>query len=471
MRELCTGLLVLVASCGGGGTTESPSDASSGLDSRGPTFDAPVAGDGSPGSTCQPPANLGRGVAWVRANPMMIAGLSVAMGAPSSGSVAEYFDDFHATAVHTWENGLPTEIAGWNAAAHPAFRYVSWVNVDGTSVANNMLLGGADALPGRIGYQIGDEPADADALAAIVDGAAAVKSADPDGLRIINLNDSDGANALRTEAVQQPDVDVLSYDHYTWGTGAHDGLASTRAAALAAGKPYWRYAKSFYYKSDSPEGTESDLRWDAFVGAVYGFTGLSWFVYSIDASNQDLAPLFYATGGDLAATKTSQWASAAALNAQLGYLGRTLALLQSTDVRYVAKYVNVSGLDDWSGGAGGDPYLKTITLGGSADALVGTFRDDCGETYVMIQNQAHGSADFPNKSTSAKTFMLAFDFAGATDPSLDRTALQSLDLATGDVVDIALTSTGATTASVELSLPAGGIMLFKYKTSRAFASQ
>jgi hypothetical protein len=462
-------LLVLVTGCGGGATATTSDAATS--DGAGSNNDAVVGADapGTPG--CEAPANLGRGAAWVRANPMMISGISVAMGAPSAAAVDAYFDDFHATAVHTWENGLPSEIAGWRAANHSQFRYVSWVNVDGTSVANGDVLGGTDPLPGRIGYQIGDEPGDMDALDAIVAGAQAVKAADPDGLRIINLNDSDAANALRTPAAQHPEFDVLSYDHYSWGTGAHDGLASTRAAAIAAGKPYWRYAKSFYYKDDSPEGTESDLRWDAFVGAVYGFTGYTWFVYSIEAGSEDLAPLLFASGGDFGGTRTAQWTMAAGINAQLQRLGRTLAVLRSTDVRYVAKYVNVSGLDGWSAGAGGDPYLQDVSLGGSADALVGTFRDDCDEPYVMVQNQAHDGADFPNNSTSAKTFVLDFDFAGATDPSLDRSALASLDLSTGTVVDIPLTSTGASTASVELSLPAGGVVLFKYKTSHGFASQ
>src|SRR5690606_31265849 len=59
---------------------------------------------------CEAPKDLGRGVAWVRANPMMIAGLSVVMGAPASAAVTEYFDGFHATAPHVWENGLPAEI-------------------------------------------------------------------------------------------------------------------------------------------------------------------------------------------------------------------------------------------------------------------------------------------------------------------------------------------------------------------------
>lgn len=467
MRVLSASLFAALAACGSSPSTTSPDGA---LADAPPadahtTTDAP--GADAPNDQCPAPASLTRGLAWVRDHPMMIAGLSVAMGAPSTAAVDAYFDDFHASAVHTWESGLPAEIAGWGAAQRADFRYVSWVHLDGTSVANNMLLGGAAPLTGRIGYQLGDEPQDQASFNAIAAGAAAVKAADPDGLRIINLNDSNAANSLRTQAAQHADFDVLSYDHYTWGTGAHGGLASTRSAALAAGKPYWRYMKAFYYKDDQPEGAESDLRWDAFVGAVYGFTGYTWFVYSIEANNQDLAPLLYTAGGDFAGAKTAQWAQAATINQQLARLGKTLVRLRSTDVRYVAKIINLSGLPAWSAGAGGEPYLTTVS-GSSADVLVGTFRDDCDEPYVMVQNQAHAHGDIPNNSSSDKTITLAFDFAGA---SLDQTALASLDLATGAIVDLPLTSTGATTAKLDVTLPAGGVVLFKYKTGRAFASQ
>jgi hypothetical protein len=418
---------------------------------------------------CAMPANLGRGLSWVRSQPMMIAGLSVAMGAPSSAAVGEYFDTFHANTVHTWENGLPTEIAGWAAANHAGFRYISWVGPDGKSVANAQMLGGVAPMTGRIGYQIGDEPTDMTTFNAMVAGATAVGTADPDALRIINLNDSSAANSLRTMAAQSTAFDILSYDHYEWGTGAHEGLMSTRTAALAAGKPYWRYVKSFYYKSDSAEGDASDMRWDALVGAVYGFTGATWFVYSIEAGSVDLAPLLFAAGGDFAGTKTARYAEAAAANVMLEHVGKVITQLHSTDVRYVAKIVNTSGLEAWAKGAGGDPFLSSISLGSQADALVGTFRDDCDEAYVMLQNQAHDGADFPNSSSTAKSFTLNFDFTGATDPSLDKTALLSLDPETGTVSSVALTSTGTNTAKLTVSLPAGGVVFVKYKTARSFA--
>jgi hypothetical protein len=402
---------------------------------------------------------------------MMVSGLAVVMGSPPSPAVNDYFDVFHANAVHLWQTGLPTEVAGWSAPNHAGFRYVAWVDADGKSSANGLLLGGAAPLPGRIGYQIGDEPLDGPSLDKIAAGAAAVKAADPAGLRIINLNDSSQADALRMQAVQLADFDVLSYDHYSWGTKACNGLMKVRTAAQAAGKPYWRYMKSFHYKTDPAAGAESDLRWDALVGAVYGFTGYSWFVYSVPADSNDLAPLLFGVGGDFAATKTAQYSTAATLNIQLAHLGRALTRLRSVDVRYVAAVpiLKPSGVEAWAIGAGKDPYLSAVSTSDSRDLLVGHFRDDCDEPYVMVQNQAHAGGDFPNNGTGAATVTLKFDFSASTDASLDTTSISAFDATSGAVVPRALTATGAKTAQIAVTLAPGDVVFFKYANARGFS--
>jgi hypothetical protein len=433
--------------------------------------DAGDAGDAFAPTSCAAPAGLGRGLTWVRANPMMISGLSVVMGSASGAAVSDYFDVFHATAVHLWQTGIPTEIGTWAAASHAGFRYVSWVDADGKSSANGQVLGGMAPLPGRIGYQIGDEPLDVPSLNQMAAGAAAVKAVDPVGLRNINLNDSNEADALRTQAAGLADFDVLSYDHYSWGTKACSGLMKVRTAAQAAGKPYWRYMKSFHYKSDSPEGAESDLRWDAFVGAVYGFTGYTWFVYSVDGASPDLAPLLFSAGGDYAATKTSQYSIAATVNRELAQLGRTLTRLRSVDVSYVpvVGLLTPSGVAAWAAGAGGDPYLSGVATADGHDLLVGHFVDDCGEPYVMVQNQAHSGGDFPNASSGSANVTLTFDFSTSTDATLDATAISALDLTTGKATPRALTPTGAKTAKITANVAAGDVLFFKYANGRPFS--
>ena len=81
---------------------------------------------------------------------------------------------------------------------------------------------------------------------------------------------------------------------------------------------------------------------------------------------------------------------------------------------------------------------------------------------IKVQNGA---------ATFAFNFKLDFDFSGATDASLDRSAVQVLDPVTNTIGVRALTSTGANTATLNLLLPAGGGVLLKYKNGRPFARQ
>jgi hypothetical protein len=421
-------------------------------------------------ATCSVPGNLSRGRAWTRANPLFVSALTVAMGPPPSSAVDDYSDAFHASAVHTWADGLATAIPGWAAAGRPDFRYVSWVQADGTCTSNGLLLGGAAPLPGRIGYQIGDEPADLAGVQAMAAGAAAVRSADPQALIILNLTlDIADADNVLAQAAELADVDVLSIDFYNYKKAAYEKAGKLRAAALANNKAWWRYADGFHYTTETDPATEADLRWDAYLGPVYGFTGHTWFIYQIDPSNPDLRPLFFEQVGDFSSPRTTQFGWAAKLNTELASLGRSLSLLRSVEVRYAPgiPLVLPSGTTAWAAGAGGEPYLKTIAAtGGVRDAVVGLFRDDCDEPYVMIQNVAHPGADFPNQSAQPGGFKLGFDFSKSTDPSLDTSAVLVLDPTTGQVASRSLSS-----GSLDLTIPAGGAVLFKYQNARPFVSQ
>jgi hypothetical protein len=425
------------------------------------------------GTVCVPPTSLSRGVAWVRANAPFVTALNVSMGAPTTAAVNDYYDTFHATATHLWATGLPTEAAGWSAAGHAGFRYVSWVMADGTSASNGMLLGGAAPLPGRIGYQISDEPPDMPTLMTLLATAHTVRMTDPDALTIINVADGTSIDPLRPVALASADVDIISFDHYTYSKKAYPSMAKVRTDALAAGKPYWRYASAYYDPSSSPNTTATDMRWDAFVGAVFGFSGTTWFIYDIEPTNPGLAPIIFQTKGDFAATKTDFYTTAANLNAELVLLGKTTALLRSVDVRYVSAIAFLNpGLPEWAKGAGNDPYLDKIgpAAGAFVDLDVGFFRDDCDEPYVILQNAAHPGAEFPNSSDQPSTFHLEFDFSSSTDSTLDTSALLGLDLATGSSKAIALSGTG-TTRTVDLSIAAGDVVVWKYKNARPIVRQ
>ncbi len=404
---------------------------------------------------------------------MFISALSVVMGAPPATAVTEYFDAFHATGAHLWQTGLPVEIDGWLDAGHPGFRYVTWVDQNGNSSANGQRLGGVAPRAGRIGYQIGDEPLDFAQLQTMQSGGAAALLADPSGLTILNLSPDGAKGPLATQGAAMPQFDVLSVDDYTYRRGAYQSLSGLRTAALANGKPYWRYLDGFRFTTQTDNSTESDYRWDAYVGATWGYTGHTWFIYQIDPGNPDLVPSFFTTKGVYGSARTAQFQWAATLNQQLASLGRTLSLLRSTDVRYVASLVQPAGTTAFTRGAGGDPYLTRVAppSGTFADVALGFFVDDCGEHYLMVQSQRHQDADFPNSSQASTTFKVELDFAGAIDSTLDRTAVMVLDPVTDVIAPRALTSTGASTATLDLVLPAGGGVLLKYKNGRPFARQ
>ncbi|MEW5909517.1 MAG: hypothetical protein AB1659_06945, partial [Thermodesulfobacteriota bacterium] len=226
-----------------------------------------------PDSGWNPPP-MTRGLLWVRKNGMFISGLTVSMGSPPAFYVNDYFSNFGATAVHLWETGLPNEMNGWAAAGHPNFRFVSWVRPDGTSPATGTLIGGYPAnAAGRIGYQIGDEPRSMQEFLSYDTGFKAIRAYDPNALLILNFSFlAPDVNQMLEHYGQYMDGDVVCYDAYTWTNSSYQHLADFRRAALKYNKPYWRYLFSYY--SDRRENiAESDLRWEAFIGLVYGYTG------------------------------------------------------------------------------------------------------------------------------------------------------------------------------------------------------
>jgi len=448
-----------------------------GASADGPVPDGPVPDMSQPPDGGAPdaiPPPLSRGMKWVRQNPMFISGLTVTMGAPTAAAVSDYFSVFKATAVHLWQKGLPTAMDGWRLHGGATTRWVSWLKDDGTSIDGNKVIGGYPAgVPGRIGYQIGDEPPDMAHLKQIEVGVNAARGVDPDALVYVNF--SYKANDIQQQLTYyaQMDADVVSYDSYTQGNKAYYRLDMFRQAGLKQGRPYWRYINAYF---DKPPGgktiTESDMRWDAFSGLVYGYTGHTWFLYQIYNNNQ-LSPAFFDAGDSFAAAKTFRYALAAQINQELLNLGRCITQLTSTDVRYTPSVplLTPQGTKPWQVGAGGDPYLVGLAPAPGQlllDILVGFFVDDKGERYVMVQNVRHESGSWPIDNDNNGTFRLTFDF-GKAPSGLDQTQVLGLDRVTGKVQALALTPLSGGKAQLDVTLAAGNPVLFKYATGVPFA--
>lgn len=448
----------------GGGTADG---GGAGETSGGAAGSSGTAGSTATGGATGAPANLPKGLAWVRKNRMFVSALTPSMGAPSQAAVSDYFGAFHCTDIHLWEDSLPGEMDAWRALAPPGHRFLSWLHADGTNVNNGKVLGGYAPSPARVGYQVGDEPMSMAALKEIEAGAVKVHLADAEALVVVNFSYSAGDwDAQLDYLVAKGFADVISYDYYSQSSSTYEKLAGIRDIGLKAKLPYWRYLQSYVPDGDEPLD-ESDLRWDAMAGLVFGYTGHTWFVYQISAAHQ-LTPAFFTQTGNFAAAKTPQFAWAGQINQELRQLGRAVTQLTSIDVRYVSKLLTPKGLKPWAPGAGGDAYLVGIEATGAVpwqDGLVGLFTDDQGERYVMLQNPNHANGSFPTKSTAAATFVLSFDFSKAP-PTLDPTRLQRLDKLSGTVHELPV-SAGKT----QLTLPPGDAALLKYKTQAPFALQ
>ncbi len=433
-----------------------------------------------------PAAELSRGWQWVRNNPMFISGL-VTMDAPPADFVDIYFDDFNATAAHLWADGLPWQMDTWAAAENSQFRFVSWLDDDGTSLANGELIGGylADSSA-RIGYQVGDEPGFGcpslqcalDDIKAMQAGIDAVRSADPQALIYLNFEMKDYAEELITYYGQYMDGDIISYDNYSQDAEAYEALETFRAAGLKYNKPYWRYIKSFYFDDGSHSSlSESDLRWDAFSGLVYGYTGHSWFTYNT-GEHPVVNPALFIREADFDAGTTELWYVAAQINKEMQNLGRSMTQLTSTDVRYIPKFKLLQPFKttDWSYGAGGDSYIEDIKPKNNyalLDISVGFFADDSGEIYFMLQNVSHEHGyyeDIPLNKTGKEKIRVSFDFSTAPE-NISRSSLLSLNKLTGEVETLPMSSVDGNESYIDIKLEAGDPILLKYDTGAPFAMQ
>jgi len=429
-------------------------------------------------ATPDPLAGLSRGMRWIRTNPMFISGLVVSMQAPNPAIVQEYFDDFGATALHTWGQGLPHRVQGWRAAGHSDFSFLSWVQDDGTSIDGGLVVGGVPAGQGdRIGYQVGDEPRNMADLQALEPGVGAVRSADPDALVVVNFgNPEQGTDLLDLleYAAGSMDIDVISYDWYGYDySTTYERLAIHRQVALDHGLPYWRYLHSYQDLGASDWPEESDMRWNALSGVVYGYTGHTWFVYQSAAPPHQVVSALFDQPGTWTSAATQRFAIAAELNAELEVLGEVLPWLTSTEVRYTpgVSLYSPAGTSPWSPGAGGDPYLASVQPVGTApwevqDVLIGFFVDDYGSRYVALQNPTHASADWPVMMSSSSSFELSFDFSSAP-AGFDTSHLMVLDHHLDAVRQAPLSVVGGQ-HGLSITLDAGDLVFFKYADGLPF---
>jgi hypothetical protein len=412
-------------------------------------------------------SGLSDGQFWVRTNPLLITSLSASMGTPPTNVVNDFYDAFGASATMLWQDG-PAEVPGWQPSGSPN-PFITWLRADGTSAVWNPFLSafestgqvigglGADP-PGRVAYQVGDEAGSITALAHIQTGIEAVRAADPNALVYTNLSFYvTDPPAVLDYWQTNVDADVLMMSDYFFNALQYTSMEAMRSRALAKGVPFWKYINA-YIGAESDFAlihTESDLRWQAMVGLVYGFTGFSWFLYqAADGPKHPTATQYGGSAlfdevGNWSASKTGQWQVVADVNKELANLGRTMTQLQSTEVRFIkadhplARQPPLS--TPWSVRAGGDPYLTMIRAADGEqpmDIPVGFFVDTAGQQYAMVQNGRHThsvSAEDPPLPGADEPgrVRLEFDFTDAPF-TVDRNRVEYLDAEDGKVKVLSL---------------------------------
>ncbi|MBP85975.1 MAG: hypothetical protein CMJ64_04530 [Planctomycetaceae bacterium] len=176
-------------------------------------------------------------------------------------------------------------------------------------------------------------------------------------------------------------------------------LTLVRKWGLKQDVPYWLFIQSYDHGGRKRRPSESDLRFQLFAPLAYGFTGIAYFSYDpalgaglIDG-RRSLTPLYH---------------HATRANAEVANVGRALRFLESTAIAFVlgthkaddgkvvsnemppmpppgpwtwqeVKGVHKTALRD----------VQIATQGEERDVLVGFFRDDHGDEYIMVTNLWH----------------------------------------------------------------------------------
>jgi hypothetical protein len=457
-----------------GGTDDPPEDPST------PGVDPPLE---QPGFSQAPlPDGIARGWEYIRTNPPFISGLIPTMGNVTPAVIDRYFNEFDATAVHLWNDGLAGPVNSWRQNGDVPF--VSWLNNDGTPHANHEPLGGMPAnIPGRIGYQVGDEPPNQEVFNELAEGVQVVHDLDPDALLIMNWTymAEDLLPSFWETAALDWDVDIFSYDAYSTSRNTYANYDKFSKACRQYDLPCWRYLDSYW----EPNGHENDLafddmRWDAMTGLVFGYVGHTWFIYQIGQAHGLHSALFdQVSTWDANPTEKFHWA--AQVNRELFVLGETMGQLKSLDARLGYHWPSVpewgiplawpESVEPWQEGAGGDPYLKELGCPeseGDMDIPIGFFEDGFGSRYVMVQNGRHHGGSWPVENSDPGFVRLVFDFSSApTD--FDRSMVRSLNSLTGQIEHLALTQLPDGRMELLHSLEPGQVLLFKYANGKPFA--
>ena len=355
---------------------------------------------------------LSRGTRWVQSHPFTVMGLTIA----ERGVAIEQYKAAGFTSMLAWKpRDLilgPTSKAGMPWHLH--------LYVD-KHVGDNPHRGGlwgdakreecrgyVDAYPGGIGWLINDEPSEGHEMEVTAKVLAWLREEWPERLAYSNAFPSGPRNPGYMRAFAETvRPDVLMFDRYPYDKrGRTSGalfwnMGYVRELGLEWGIPYWAFIQSYEDRSrrGSVLPSESQLRMQMYASLAYGYTGIAYFCY-------DHGEQFVVTLVDLEGRPSRLYASAAKLNGEVAKLGRTLRMLLSTDVFYVAAKDGRQPKGTKTLEAGSEAPMVVDAEALTADAVVGLFKDDDGGRYFMVVNTAHGLEMTAEEGTAEVWFRL-----------------------------------------------------------------
>ena len=434
---------------------------------------------------------------WLRKHPMPITSLVATVPNPPKTVADRYLEPFGANAVHLWKDG-PAQVEAW-LRHRRGTGYITWLENNGNAAAWNgsdfvnsgQLMGGLPPNnPGRIGYQVGDEPTTVSDMQEIISGISRVRGRDPEALLFTNLSywagDPPGAtrDAILDAYVAAAEGDLVVTADYNFDIAHYTVLQTFRRAGLAKGVPYWQYLNAYIGPETAcqPTHTPSDLLWQAMAGLAFGYSGHHWFLYQAAAVGHPSATQW---GGSILNQPTGSWNSSPTsrhqvvsdVNRRLANLGKAITRLTSTDVRFIkgGHPLQPIGVQTYTAGAGGFPYLFSVGPAPNQqplEILLGFFVDERGERYVLVQNARHthshrlGDPAIPG-SSSVGTIHLNFDFSAAPS-GLPREHIRILRSEDGVRGDLPLQNIGGNLRRANIVLPAGDAVLLKFATGQDF---
>jgi hypothetical protein len=269
---------------------------------------------------------------------------------------------------------------------------------------------GAGSSSAVMGYFVTDEPGAGD-FPALAKAVAAVKKYAPGKFAYINLfpeyatlgavDNSQLGTSTYTEYLERFVNEVhpqfISYDNYMveFSGDLKDrpktaiyfhNLLEVRRIALEHHLPYLNIVSANEIRPDATIPSPANLALQAYTTLAAGYRGVTWYTYY--SQGYKYAPI------DLAGKKTSTWGFLQEINRQIMTLAPVMSRLESTGVFFTAP----APAENCS-----PPPGRIVESANCAMPLmIGEFRGQAGESYVMVVNLSlENSAKFQLKTKAS----------------------------------------------------------------------